>query len=669
MCSVLGMAARDAALKQAEEALLAERQKLVSMDMEMAGMRVQIKTEEEKKARDHEVVERLTATMGGIDTQLEAVSGQRKALSKDYQFFRSTLEQIDNQLKTVLFSRRELQSDADSLKLKTEKIGQEKRKLEQSMLENFSSRTTIEKGKAGVLKQVVKLQASVHEKEIKIGEIQNEIARIRVDSLNTAAHNKELKLTLAAYDKELKDRDALGEKYEAEIRVRHDKIEKKQIYIMRLNKKYEQITSNKEVDENTGPLEATIKNISKEIMQRVKESAELQKEWIKSQTELVTCVSDTAAEQSAVAELSARETILSQKRNRLRASTGSHIEEIKSLHLAIRTMQNDMVRLNELIAKNTALHQTLANQNFTIESDFHSKMGTQKGLSLKLDDAYQTALSDKEKIMSEIGEVEKQIMLWEKKIQLEKETQQALDPTYGQPEIVGMKKEIHRMRLRLSALKKQQELMTQDMVRTVHKHDAIKLSHMQMKAAGVGGQTANKHITQATLTKKVQGLKSTLKQHQNELTAVSQQHYAVEADHTALSNELAKHQKTWSDREDDRISLLHQIDAESFQRDMNYQNKLMYQERTRAYDDMLKGKYKAKPKQKIISELMERQHEYTKIQEAVKRMLKENPKYNHWLSLLANYLGIKPNAPSAQPPAPAPAGSGGSAAAASAPAS
>jgi len=113
------------------------------------------------------------------------------------------------------------------------------------MLDNFSSRTTLEKGKAGVLKLVQQLQASIHNKQISAGDLDNEMARIKVDTLNTAAHNKELKATLSAYDKELSERDQLGEKYEAEIRSRHDKIEKKQIYIMRLNKKFEAITANK----------------------------------------------------------------------------------------------------------------------------------------------------------------------------------------------------------------------------------------------------------------------------------------------------------------------------------------------------------------------------------------------------------------------------------------
>ena len=39
-------------------------------------------------------------------------------------------------------------------------------------------------------------------------------------------------------------------------------------------------------------------------------------------------------------------------------------------------------------------------------------------------------------------------MLWERKIHLEREMQQALDPTVGNLETEAMKREIHRMQLR-----------------------------------------------------------------------------------------------------------------------------------------------------------------------------------------------------------------------------
>ncbi len=45
--------------------------------------------------------------------------------------------------------------------------------------------------------------------------------------------------------------------------------------------------------------------------------------------------------------------------------------------------------------------------------------------------------------------------MWERKIQLEKDKQDSLDPTIGQTEIVAMRKEIHKMELRYDTLRKQ----------------------------------------------------------------------------------------------------------------------------------------------------------------------------------------------------------------------
>lgn len=64
-------------------------------------------------------------------------------------------------------------------------------------------------------------------------------------------------------------------------------------------------------------------------------------------------------------------------------------------------------------------------------------------------------------------------MLWEKKIQLGKETLAALDPKVGASEIREMEKEIHRMKLRLSQLTKVQEKLVVDMERAIYRHGDI----------------------------------------------------------------------------------------------------------------------------------------------------------------------------------------------------
>merc|ERR1719201_1784481 len=94
-----------------------------------------------------------------------------------------------------------------------------------------------------------------------------------------------------------------------------------------------------------------------------------------------------------------------------------------------------------------------------------------------MEGAIQKVKQDKEEGTSEILEAERQVMLWERKITLEKEMQEALDPSVGQVESTAMKKEIHRMELRLDQLKRRQEQMIMEMERAVHKRDAISLKY------------------------------------------------------------------------------------------------------------------------------------------------------------------------------------------------
>lgn len=90
----------------------------------------------------------------------------------------------------------------------------------------------------------------------------------------------------------------------------------------------------------------------------------------------------------------------------------------------------------------------MTNDNFNIENEFKQKLKELENESIRLENSIASLKEEKADILSEIVEAERQILLWERKIQLEKEMQDALDPNIGQSEIVAMKKEIHRMELR-----------------------------------------------------------------------------------------------------------------------------------------------------------------------------------------------------------------------------
>ena len=164
-------------------------------------------------------------------------------------------------------------------------------------------------------------------KELHVVSIQNEVSKLTVDVLNTEAHNIRLDDTLKLLDEELGSKAKIVEKYEAEMRQRNDEIEKKTRTVDLLNRKLEKLVQNLQ-GEDTGPLEATINNLSREIMRKGVESKELQRHWINLQTELVTKQIGNGVLSQAQARLAADFGILSQKKIRLEMDLERETKEV-----------------------------------------------------------------------------------------------------------------------------------------------------------------------------------------------------------------------------------------------------------------------------------------------------------------------------------------------------
>ncbi len=137
-----------------------------------------------------------------------------------------------------------------------------------------------------------------------------------------------------------------------------------------------------------------------------------------------------------------------------------------------------MNKLNDELSNNKDQRQRLENENFNIESEFVEKLKELEKESVRLEVEIDKTKENKSDLLNEIVECEKHILLWERKIQLEREMQEALDPNVGQSELLELKKEIHRMELRLEDLRKKQELLINEMERAVYKRETIQLKFM-----------------------------------------------------------------------------------------------------------------------------------------------------------------------------------------------
>lgn len=73
----------------------------------------------------------------------------------------------------------------------------------------------------------------------------------------------------------------------------------------------------------------------------------------------------------------------------------------------------------------------MKNDNFNIENEFKQKLKELENESIRLENNISNLKEQKADVLAEIVEAERQILLWERKIQLEKEMQDHLDPSIG----------------------------------------------------------------------------------------------------------------------------------------------------------------------------------------------------------------------------------------------
>merc|ERR1719265_867674 len=153
----------------------------------------------------------------------------------------------------------------------------------------------------------------------------------------------------------------------------------------------------------------------------------------------------------------------------------------------MKHLRFDMDRMNGVIVKNDGKSKELANSNQMMETEFVAKLKEIEAQCLRMEQQVAVVKGEKNQMTSDILESERQVLLWERKITLEKEMQEALDPNVGQADSSAMKKEIHRMELRLSQLKRKQETMIAEMERTINKRDAIQLKYEPKAKQNKGG--------------------------------------------------------------------------------------------------------------------------------------------------------------------------------------
>eukprot|EP00756_Hemistasia_phaeocysticola_P034682 Hpha_TRINITY_DN16537_c0_g10::TRINITY_DN16537_c0_g10_i1::g.136605::m.136605 len=499
--SLIGMQRRDEALRATEEALTKQKEQLMALDNEIIGYRHSIRKEQERNERLTHNLGKTESDVNFLEKQIDTLLERKQKANDKFTMLKRSLDHTDAEAKKAEGEMKTIAAEIATIGKRHQRAAREVQDMEHKVLETLSNQTTLKKGSQSALQEIERMKNMIRDKELQVTHMENELARIRVDTLQTQAHNEVLKQTLSELERELNSMDQLIEKSQVDIRRQHDTIERKQKTLDQLNRQYDSIMSQQGADdggEGVGPLEATINNLSKSITAKSAENDVLQRDWIKAQTELVNTKTKSGQLAEAISELKAQSTILTQKRTRLTNNARTQAEEIRSLDKQMEAMHLLQRKLNDLLARNSSNQEGLANSNYNIEKDLVKRLQERKKEAIELEEKIHQVREAKKQIMNEILDAERNVMFWEKKIQIAKETELALDPTVGKEEINRMKREIYIMEQRLHNLRKEQRRKIEEMEKQVDHRDVLRTKGQAVQAATASGQ---KGKTKATLQK------------------------------------------------------------------------------------------------------------------------------------------------------------------------
>eukprot|EP00798_Chlamydomonas_sp_ICE-L_P001679 gene1679-33074_t len=514
--SLLAIQKRDEALTAIQDAIRDQQQQDLSIQTEITGYKKDIVKQQIQNEALTSVLKKVEAESQFLSKQIETCVEKQQRLQDVFSKLAKSLEHTEVQIKKTQTEFKALSSEQDAVDKAHQKVVLEIRSIDDDEVATLSQQTTAEKSTNKTAKDIMELRKKVREEELQTVDTQNELAKLQVDILNTEAHNKRLEETMKLLEEELTEKSEAIDKYEVEIKRRNDEIEKKTREIDMLNRKYERAVGKME-DEDTGPLEAVIKNLGREIETKGLESKDLQRRWIGYQTELVALQNDNSALAEAVTRMRSEHTILFQKKRRLEAQFESQQKEIRNLNTGMGRLDVELQRINRLIADNSSSRQMLQEDNFNLE---HRVMGDLKDMEMeaaKVQTQIDAGRISKRDQLSEIVEVERQIMLWERKIQLEKEMHEVMDPTVGQDVVGEMKKEIHRMQLRHEELMRLQEKLIQDLEKALSKRDTIGMKGRATVARAKNQPKKEAALTRQQLDKAVNDLQKSIRDTEREI--------------------------------------------------------------------------------------------------------------------------------------------------------
>uniref|UniRef100_A0A3B5AB49 Coiled-coil domain containing 40 n=1 Tax=Stegastes partitus TaxID=144197 RepID=A0A3B5AB49_9TELE len=498
--SLTGMRRRDEAFNAMQDAIPGVRaaNDLMLLDREIEGYKKSTAAEQDQ---NETLTMQLNWSQKDCDRSKKLISqkqAQQDALLAHYSTCLRTLHQTERTLTTLTKEASAHQAELNDQRRQLEKESSVRLDLENKIVTSMQQKLTHNTAAEYSQRLTSKMASLKKEKERRhlchcICYLENKRLTVRMESQQVDQHVNSLATTQQALDEELAKYNKLLTLNQNKISSFYVLIDQKQVTISNLQAKIWQIAASTGHDD-LSPLQIKIQAVVGEIEDLAANIRNDQQVWMRQQGTLVGLTQEIESNSRELLKLQIEYTEMQQKNICLESM--QHTQ--KELEKNVETLKRDLVKLSTLLSKKGQLSQALEQENALTETDFVLRLKEAERGCIEVQMKLEEIQEEKERLLYSLVEAERQVMLWEKKTQLLKETRSGVDS--GQGEIQTMKAEIHRMEVRLGQLRKQQEQLLKESEATVARRETI----VQRREAMI--HSSHKRITKGDLSLLIQGL-------------------------------------------------------------------------------------------------------------------------------------------------------------------
>jgi len=581
--SLIGMRRRDEALVSVTEQARKASQNVKELATELDGYKKSILDEEDKNEKQTMLLNRTETDIANTKKIIEQTKLKRQELQQKQASYSRMLAENDAALARTNTEYGVVEAALENFRLILEKEANEKHALQDTLAEELREKMSHDVAVEFSEKLTSRLTTKKRETEMEVARQHNKAAlddqKITEYKAKIWESEEKLKI-LEAHIEQLTKVINDGENNITRMRAQ---IERKQTVVDQMNKKLDHLVATCGGEE-LAPLEMELASLTKSLDQLETEIAEAELYWLKQQHELVKISQQRDKKTKEVKVLTKKVTILQQKKLRVENEIEYDQRELREVERSIGILRNQMDKINILLHRKEATANQLEQDNKLQEVEFVAELRELETEILNKQEQMEDLGMNKKRLQQELIETEKQILLWERKTQLARETIAAVDTEVGQGEIKSMKAEIHRMDLKFKELKKAQERLMREMEYSVVRRETIQTRNISNNTA--------KAPTKGNFQKKMNDVRRGIRTLKNDVTQVDLEIVAFREKQSSLSTNLQELQLAISQTESNKNELEEQLLRMKSQKQINFQEVVTKQNKSKELQKCIDKKYK-----------------------------------------------------------------------------